>query len=316
MREALAETAYAAEDFGVALNEYRALRRMTGDTSYLPVMADCERALGKPEEALRLIREAKLASMTQRAAVELVIVEAGAREDLGQTKEGLRTLKSALSQLSRDIPHEAHARLAYAYAAMLLRHGQEDQAREWFATADRLDVARELDAGDQLELMDGLEFEFDFDEEAVDEDEDQVDAVPEGLTIEAGAEEGPTVDSDGVPADDALSGAVTAIEVDRPSGAEPSDEIPAEDGPTADPDESAVQAPVEEILPLGEDPTPLTYEQTPPVDVQGGEPGHPAESGDRQDDAADPVEVLEGQESLFVEDAAGSGSEQKRDADE
>ncbi|QGF24856.1 hypothetical protein [Raineyella fluvialis] len=173
VREAVAETAYAAEDFAVALTEYRALRRLSGDSAYLPVMADCERALGRPEEALRLVREAKLVDMTQRSKVELVIIEAGAREDLGQAKEGMRVLRTFLGRLSKDIPHEAHARLAYAYAAMLLRHDQPDEAREWFMIADELDTARELDAADQIELLDGVDFEFDFDEEDEDSDEDQ-----------------------------------------------------------------------------------------------------------------------------------------------
>ena len=191
VREALAETAYAADEFAIALNEYRALRRMTGDTSYFPVMADCERALGKPEEAVRLIREAKLVDMNQRTRIELVIVEAGAREDLGQAREGKRTLKVALGQVTRDTPHEAHARLAYAYAAMLLRQGQEDQAREWFETADLLDVSRELDAGDQLELLDGVEFEFDF---AEDDESDQDDEHDEDHAVQVP----PVVGSDAV----------------------------------------------------------------------------------------------------------------------
>ena len=44
VREATAETAYAAGLYDVALSEFRALRRMTGTHDYLPVMADCERA--------------------------------------------------------------------------------------------------------------------------------------------------------------------------------------------------------------------------------------------------------------------------------
>ena len=51
VREAAAETAYAAGRYDVALSEFRALRRMTGSPDYLPVMADCERALGRPHNA-------------------------------------------------------------------------------------------------------------------------------------------------------------------------------------------------------------------------------------------------------------------------
>ena len=46
VREAAAETAYAAGRYDVALSEFRALRRMTGSPDYLPVMADCERGSG------------------------------------------------------------------------------------------------------------------------------------------------------------------------------------------------------------------------------------------------------------------------------
>lgn len=305
VREALAETAYAAEDFGVALNEYRALRRMTGDSAYFPVMADCERALGKPEEALRLVREAKLANLTQRTRVELVIVEAGAREDLGQAKEGLRTLKAALSQVSRDIPHEAHARLAYAYAAMLLRHGQEEQAREWFATADHLDVARELDAADQLELLDGLELEFDFDE---DEDED------EGLVTE----DAELVDEDTEQADRSEQDAPWAPAPD--SGDETGSEgAVTEAGATAgsvdDVSGDETGMPPADALPLGEDPGPLGAEAT----AQAQSAAEEATTAEATWQVpADVVETVEGQDALVTEDEEDLDprTEKKQDADE
>jgi tetratricopeptide (TPR) repeat protein len=59
VREAAAETAYAAGHYDTALSELRAIRRMTGSDDYLPMMADCERALGRPEAALKLAKEAK-----------------------------------------------------------------------------------------------------------------------------------------------------------------------------------------------------------------------------------------------------------------
>ena len=63
VREAAAETAYAAGFYDVALTEFRALRRMTGTPDYLPVMADCERALGRPHNALKLAQEADRAGL-------------------------------------------------------------------------------------------------------------------------------------------------------------------------------------------------------------------------------------------------------------
>ena len=51
MREATGEAAYAAGHYAEALAELRAAKRMNGATAYLPIMADCHRALGKPEGA-------------------------------------------------------------------------------------------------------------------------------------------------------------------------------------------------------------------------------------------------------------------------
>ncbi len=72
VREASALTAYACGDFDTALTELRAYRRMSGDQSHLPLMADCERGLGRPERALDLAAtpEAKALApdVAQRAA--------------------------------------------------------------------------------------------------------------------------------------------------------------------------------------------------------------------------------------------------------
>jgi len=54
VREATGEAAYAAGHYAEALSELRAAKRMNGVTAYLPMMADCHRALGHPEQALKL----------------------------------------------------------------------------------------------------------------------------------------------------------------------------------------------------------------------------------------------------------------------
>lgn len=57
---------------------------MTGNDNFLPVIADCERALGRPQAALRLIREGQEAGLNPAQQIELVLVQAGARRDLGR----------------------------------------------------------------------------------------------------------------------------------------------------------------------------------------------------------------------------------------
>ena len=54
VREAVGETAYAAGKYAEALSELRAAKRLNGVWEYLPIMADCERALKRPERAITL----------------------------------------------------------------------------------------------------------------------------------------------------------------------------------------------------------------------------------------------------------------------
>jgi tetratricopeptide (TPR) repeat protein len=159
VREAAAETAYAAGRYDVALSEFRALRRMTGVDDYLPVMADCERALGRPDAALKLAKQARGLTLDPSLRAEMVIVEAGARSDLGQLAEALRILQAAVS--GSGFPRQAAARLRFAYADALAHNGSADLSRQWFAAAAKLDHEQETDAQARLDELDGLVIDLD-----------------------------------------------------------------------------------------------------------------------------------------------------------
>jgi tetratricopeptide (TPR) repeat protein len=167
-REALAETAYAAGHYDVALTEFRALRRMTGSPDYIAVLADCERALGRPEAALKLVREGEESVKDPSLLIELRIVQAGARADAGQHAEALRLLSNEIESPRGVVPKPAQARLRYAYAALLLEQGDQDAAVEWFTAAARIDPEG-TDAVDRLDELNGFVLITDFDDE---EDED------------------------------------------------------------------------------------------------------------------------------------------------
>jgi tetratricopeptide (TPR) repeat protein len=127
VREAVGVAAYHAGDYAEASRELRAYRRMSGDEGYRAVLADCERALGRPEVALRLVREA-LAERPDRAeTVELRLVEAGARQDLGETAAARLVLQSALGGRpvpgEVDLTDEGTRRIASAYADLLAAAG-------------------------------------------------------------------------------------------------------------------------------------------------------------------------------------------------
>ena len=147
VREAVGIAAYRAGEWAEALSELRAARRMSGDPRGLPVMADCERALGRPQQAIRLLRDRDVGKLDAETYAELLIVVAGARRDLGQLDAALAVL--AKGGLDRDRPAPASIRLWYAYADALVAAGRRQEAAQWFAAAAALDAAGETDAAER-----------------------------------------------------------------------------------------------------------------------------------------------------------------------
>jgi tetratricopeptide (TPR) repeat protein len=172
-REATGETAYAAGHYDIALNEFRALRRMSGATEYLPAMADCERALGRPQAALKLVKEGLASQPDVAQTVELRLVEAGVRVDAGQSDEALRLLRAELERIGARGPKLARARLRFAYADLLEASGETELAERWFSSAARLDVDQATDAAERAAVLQGVTIIFD-------DSEDEPDDEPEG----------------------------------------------------------------------------------------------------------------------------------------
>ncbi len=151
VREACGEAAYAAGEYAEALSELRAARRMNGVNDYLPIMADCERALGRPDRALKLAQSPSVPNLPVGLKAEMTIVEAGARRDRGELDAALRTLEQApLSSTHREA---WVARLRYAYADTLLAAGREEEALEWFHRADAADREQATDAAARAEEL-------------------------------------------------------------------------------------------------------------------------------------------------------------------
>ena len=163
VREAAAEAAYVSGHYDIALREFRAIRRMSGGDELLPVLADCERALGRHREALELLATLDPRTKKLGLRIECILVEAGIRADLGQHGEALRLLKSAISH--RIGPRPAQARLHYAYADLLEAEGRSDAARDWFESAASLDPDGRLDATDRIAALDGITLPEDFETE-------------------------------------------------------------------------------------------------------------------------------------------------------
>ncbi|MFG3124539.1 hypothetical protein ACGFYO_21375 [Streptomyces sp. NPDC048201] len=170
VREAAGFAAYATQKYSEALAEFRAARRMTGNTELWPVMADCERGLGRPEKALDMAGAPEVQKLDKAGQVEMRLVAAGARRDMDQLDAAIVTLQSA--ELASNSIQPWTARLRYAYADALLAVGREGEAREWFAKAIEADRDGSTDASDRLAELDGVEFV-----DAMDEDDAESETV-------------------------------------------------------------------------------------------------------------------------------------------
>jgi hypothetical protein len=219
VREAVGLAAYAAGEWADALSELRTARRMSGSSVHLPVLADCERALGRPERALTALDDPAVPGLDQAVRVELVLVVAGARRDLGQADAAVLLLQGPARATTARRPWAA--RLWYGYADALLDAGRREEARTWFAKTADIDLEGATDAGERVLELDGVVFD----------DRDDTDG---GDDSGVGAQDGPQ-------ADDADAGPASA-------GAGAEDQEPTTDEPPMDAE--ALRELVAEIAPL------------------------------------------------------------------
>jgi tetratricopeptide (TPR) repeat protein len=238
VREAAGIAAYHAGEWAEALGELRAARRMGGGSGHLAVMADIERALGRPERALELSRGPEVRALDRAESIELAIVAAGARRDLGELDAAVVSLQIAELDPARRDPWSA--RLFYAYADNLLAAGREPDALQWFVHAADVDDDGETDAarriaeltGEPLPEEDDIAFGVedepdapDVTPSAPDDPDDEPDAAgadevaayaavadpaeAAGAEVAAGSEAEPAEPADGDPASIDVSGAGT-----------------------------------------------------------------------------------------------------------
>lgn len=154
VREAVGLAAYHAGEWQTAIGELRTYHRMSGRQSHLAMLADCERALGRPERAVDIYRATTRDQLTTDEAIELVIVAAAARADLDQRDAAVAMLQ--VPELGREASAPWVARLRYAYADALLAAERPQEAREWFARAAAADEDGLTDAAERLLDLDGV----------------------------------------------------------------------------------------------------------------------------------------------------------------
>jgi hypothetical protein len=111
-------------------------------------MADCERGLGNPLKALNLAGSPEVKRLAKPEEIEMRIVAAGARRDLGELDAAVVTL--TCKELNNETDEWA-LRLRYAYADALDTAGRKAEAREWFAKCAEIDVDEFTDAAERAD---------------------------------------------------------------------------------------------------------------------------------------------------------------------
>jgi tetratricopeptide (TPR) repeat protein len=151
-REAAGIAAYHAGEYATALVELRTARRMDGSPRYLPMIADAERGLGRPERAVAYLSDPAAEQLDAAGRAELLIVGSGARRDLDQPEAAVVLLAEEANRPGEPRPWTA--RLRYAYAEALLEAGRRGEALRAFESVAAIDEEGETDADERAyELM-------------------------------------------------------------------------------------------------------------------------------------------------------------------
>ncbi len=135
-------TLYRLGRWREAARQLRQLFDITGSYDQHPVIADCERALGRLDQVTRLWDELRRAGVDREVLIEGRLVMAGALADAGRLGEATALLLPEAA--NRRNPDLGHLRQWYALADLHERAGDLPRARELFARVVRADPS---DAG-------------------------------------------------------------------------------------------------------------------------------------------------------------------------
>lgn len=148
VRESLGFVHYRRAEWAKALAEFRTAKRLSGSEHLLPIIADTERGLGRPERAIELAASPAARELDPAEQMELAVVVSGARRDLGQTRAAVQHLKDVVRTLPPDAPWAS--RVFYAYADALAADGRPELAAQYLERAADADPEATTDAAERL----------------------------------------------------------------------------------------------------------------------------------------------------------------------
>nr|WP_283774879.1 hypothetical protein [Brachybacterium equifaecis] len=147
-RETYGVAAYQVGDYKTTVRELRTAMRISGRTDLLPMLADAERGLGRPERAFEIAASPEAEKLSVESTIELMIVVAGAYADTGDTETALQTLE--IPALRSKVDGKWPVRLWAAYADLLETAGRAEESRRWLTLAADADTERLTDAAARL----------------------------------------------------------------------------------------------------------------------------------------------------------------------
>jgi hypothetical protein len=220
VREAAGIAAYRTGRFAEALRELRTVRRLNGSSEHLPLMADAERGLGRPERALALAATEEASTLDADGRTELAIVVSGARSDLGEHDAALVVLDRIPAAERRG---DLGIRVLQAKVVALEVAGREDEAAALLATVDPAVLARVL--GDDGDEEDVVVFDV-YDDTVADEDQEAADVSGDSDDTAAAETSGVAESAD--ESDDGTPAADSDVEPVQESDEAPAETIVAE----------------------------------------------------------------------------------------
>ena len=288
VREAAGIAAYVAGLYSEALRELRAARRLSGmDTMYRAMEVDCERALGRPDAALRSAQNALQLDLEDDERAELAIVVTGIYHDQGNDELALITIEDAIRKAPKDT--ETLRRLHSVRADRLEDLGR---VREAEAIRERIYVPEEP----EVEL-------YDIEEESAPELAEIARQLEEQSQAEAAerrreAEELGAVRQSAAGGEDGEAGAA-AEGIEGADGAEDADAAAAESEAADSAAGSYTDDVVDTVQDGADEDAAATDEEEPEVVAEESEPEATEAADSAEGDVVDPIaaeveDVIEG----------------------
>ena len=288
VREAAGIAAYVAGLYSEALRELRAARRLSGmDTMYRAMEVDCERALGRPDAALRSAQNALQLDLEDDERAELAIVVTGIYHDQGNDELALITIEDAIRKAPKDT--ETLRRLHSVRADRLEDLGR---VREAEAIRERIYVPEEP----EVEL-------YDIEEESAPELAEIARQLEEQSQAEAAerrreAEKLEAARQSAAGGEDGEAGAA-AEGIEGADGAEDADGAAAEDAETASSVAAEADDVVDAVKDAADEDAAATDEEEPEVVAEESETEATEAADSAEGDGVDPIaaeveDVIEG----------------------